>query len=76
MGMQCQFQESDLPDDAIIGKMRGTADHERIISVNGDLLSANSDNGKDFWFDCGSASEGQIEAIKWLIRNRVCFNCA
>lgn len=88
MGMQCNFSYSDVtqfPTEIIYNKDSDTYSL-RIYAVANDLFSALMVNlsvpedrtaeNYSCWFDCGSRTEWQMNAIQWLIRNRIPFTCA
>lgn len=91
MGMQCTFSYSDLQDSFPTHTEKDEdSDTYTVTCLREDEISGGywqfnlsvpqaQDNQADkyfCWFDCGSASDMQIAMIKFLIRNRICFQCA
>lgn len=82
MGMQCTFSYSDLTDNAIPHHIEHDTDCDiKTVTITRVDPYSNQHHqftlsGDSCWFDVGSVSLNQTEAILWLIRNRICFTCA
>lgn len=82
MGMRIHFNKADLPEntgvDYILDEESGTwsavirfQEGVMVVNVSPDKTEAKNHS---FWFDCGRATDLQMEKIKKLILNRVCFS--
>lgn len=86
MGMQCTFSLDDLysfPMRTIHHKDSDTYSVEVIEASSNVTFEFNLSVPEDkqahkyfCWFDVGSATDHQINCIRFLIRNRIPFNCA
>lgn len=81
MGMQCHFNLAELTESGnshIYWEKQYDAESETWTLFAADAFSRLDVNlsGESCWFDIGSMSDTQMAAIKFLIRNRICFQCS
>lgn len=82
MGMQVHFSVDELEDaaDSIqwYFKYDSETDTMSVIlkTIYGELWVSCDKNRENCWADIGSMSGAQMDLIKFLITNRICFNAS
>jgi len=75
MGMQCHFNLTDLP--AFTKQVTYDYDTETYsYDITAIAVAVNCDPHGAAWFDIGSLSASATTLLKYLITNRVPFNCS
>jgi len=79
MGMQCSFAAADLEstcETKTIHDIDSDTYTIEVIDPTGRTAMAFNLAGDSCWFDCGRATTDQLIKIKFLIHNRICFQCS
>lgn len=76
MGMQCEFERDDLPEDAQVSRGPDEVPDNWYIDAFGKRLEAWSEDGESFWFDVGSESEWSMRQLATLIGWRTNYTCS
>lgn len=91
MGMQCHFLVSDIPDYLKVHKHSDKLEDSSVdteeyppeyyydyyVVIDPDSIIVSTDSKhENAWFDIGQMSMSAIKTMKFLIQNRICFNCS
>jgi len=75
MGMQCHFSLNDLPAATKVVRSY-CPDFDAVSFYIADKFWVSDGDGKNVWFDIGSATDEQMDAIRFLVLSRTCFQCS
>ena len=75
MGMQCHFNIKDLPGFESNPSIEYDMELE-LYTYHHNGYAYDCDIKGNAYFDIGQMSERALEKLRYLIQNRVCFNCS